>query len=290
MLLTVFIQPQLGGIVDQCALGRLTDSSAFSGVKFCVGAERHGVSQQTFVLAYMIDNRHFVLRQGTGLVRADDLRTTQRFDCRQFTDDRILFGHVGHADGQHNRHNGGQSLRNGGYRQRNGDHEGVQDCFRQVSAAVRDQRSCEVDREDDHADAHYQVGQDAAELTQLDLQRRFAFLGLRQCGGNLAHFGTHAGCRNDSLSATVHDGGTHENHIDAVAERYIPAFSRRQTLGSFDNRHRLTRQGGFLDLHAGALQETCVGGNCIARFQNDDIADDEIFTVYGHLLSVAQYL
>ena len=70
----------------------------------------------------------------------------------------------------------------------------------------------------------------------------------------------------------------------------VPAFSRGQALGSLDNRHRLTRQSGFLDLHAGALQETCVSGNCIARFQNDDIADDEIFTVYGHLLSVAQYL
>ena len=59
------------------------------------------------------DDRHFVLRQCTGLVRTDDVDRAQCFDRRQFFDNGVDLGHLGHADGQDDGYDGGETLRYG---------------------------------------------------------------------------------------------------------------------------------------------------------------------------------
>lgn len=48
-----------------------------------------------------LDQRHSVLRERTGLIRADNGGAAQRFHCGQFAYDRIFLDHALHADGEH---------------------------------------------------------------------------------------------------------------------------------------------------------------------------------------------
>ena len=73
----------------------------------------------------MLDDSHFVLRERTGFVRADNLRTAERFHRGQFADNRVFLRHGGHADGQHHRDNRRQALGNCGNRQRYRQHKRV---------------------------------------------------------------------------------------------------------------------------------------------------------------------
>ena len=98
-------------IIDQRTLRRLSNRGITVFLHPRITAKRHRRSQQHPILAVIIDNRHFVLCQRTGLVRADDLRAAERFHRCQLTNDRILLAHIGHADGKHDRHDRCQTLR-----------------------------------------------------------------------------------------------------------------------------------------------------------------------------------
>ena len=61
----------------------------------------------------MIDYGHNILGESARFIRADNLRTAQRFNCRHFTDYRVAFGHIGYAYGKHNSHNCDKAFGNG---------------------------------------------------------------------------------------------------------------------------------------------------------------------------------
>ena len=52
------------------------------------------------------NQRHAVLCERAGLIRADDGCAAQGFDCRQAANDGILFDHTLHADGEHDGNDG----------------------------------------------------------------------------------------------------------------------------------------------------------------------------------------
>ena len=85
-------------IVDECVFGWFAGCFAFIGVEFRVGAERHTVRKQVFVIREMLHNGHLVLGESARLVRADNLRATERFHGGEFADYRIALGHIRHAD------------------------------------------------------------------------------------------------------------------------------------------------------------------------------------------------
>ena len=148
-----------------------------------------------------------------------------------------------------------------------------------------------VDAKDHDADDDHHDGEDAAELSELDLQRRELFLGLGQGAGDLAHLGVHAGTDHDSAAAAVHHGGTHVAHVLAVAERHVVgARGELNHVGVLLCGHGLAGQGGFLDLHRGALEHAAVCRDGVARLEHDHVAGHELGTRQVHELAVAQNL
>ena len=114
-------EPEAVRIVDQRAFGRFADRGPF--ILLRVGAEAHGSCQEFFIVAIVVDNRHFVLRQGAGFVRTDDLRTAQCLYGGQPADNGIALGHIGHTDAEHDSDHGCKPLRDRGDSQRYRNHE-----------------------------------------------------------------------------------------------------------------------------------------------------------------------
>ena len=135
----------------------------------------------------------------------------------------------------------------------------------------------EVDGEDDHADAEDELGQDAGELVQLDLQRGELLLGGGERVGDLAHLGLHAGGGHDGGTAAVDHGGAHVAHVLTVAQRHVVgALGEHDGLGVLLDRDGLAGERGLLDLHRGALDDAAVRGDGVAGLEQDDVAGDQI--------------
>ena len=71
----------------------------------------------------MLNYGHLVLSQSTGLIRTDNLSTSQSFYRRQLPDNGVALGHVGNTDGQYNGYYCCQTFGNSRYSQGNSNHE-----------------------------------------------------------------------------------------------------------------------------------------------------------------------
>ena len=284
-------EPRLAGIVDERTLGRLTHGLAQLLVPLGVGAQGH--TGQELLLRrgeLVLDDGHLVLGKGAGLVGADGLCAAEGLDGRELADNRLALGHLGHAERQHDGHDGNQALGDGGDGERDGDHKGVEQGGRvgeDVAHAVAD----DVDAKDDDADDDNHDGEDAAELGKLHLQRRELFLSLGQGAGDLTHLGVHAGADHDGAAAAVYHGGTHVAHVLAVAERHVVgAGGELNDVGMLLDGHGLAGKGGLLDLHRGALEHAAVGRDGVARLEHDHVTGHELGARQVHELAVAQHL
>ena len=238
----------------------------------------------------MLDDGHLVLGKRAGLVRADGLRAAERLDGREFADDRLALGHLGHAERKDDGHDGDQALGDGGDGERDGNHKGVEQGSR-VGKDVAHAVAEDVNAKDHDADDKHHNGEDAAELGKLHLQRRELFLGLGQGAGNLAHLGVHTGADHDGATTAVHHGGTHVAHVLAVAERHVVgARGELDHVGVLLDRHGLAGECGLLDLHRGALEDAAVGRDGVARLEHDHVAGHELGARQMHELAVAQNL
>ena len=208
-------------VIDQRAFRRFPDRGIAAFLNPRVAAKCHRGCEQCLIIAVSIDNRHFVLCQSTGLVRADNLRAAERFNRRQFTDDRVLLAHIGHADRKHDGHNRGQAFRNRRNSQTDRNHEGIQKYL-----SVQTARAQKADGKNDDADSQHQHRQNLAELCQLDLQRRFTFLRLCQRVRDLTHFGIHTRRTNHCRAPAVYDRTAHIDHVLTVTERDVFCLSR----------------------------------------------------------------
>ena len=109
-------QAALGAPCHQRRLGRLAVDIAALG-QSGVRTQGHGGGGAVAVAAVIVHHGHFVLGQGAGLIRADDLGTAQRLHSGQAADNGAALGHIGNADAQHHCHHGGKALGDGGHRQ-----------------------------------------------------------------------------------------------------------------------------------------------------------------------------
>ena len=281
----------LAGIIDECTLGRLAHGLAQLLVPLSIGAQRHAGQELLLGRSELVlDDGHLVLGKRAGLIRADGLRAAERLDSRKLADNRLALGHLGHAERQHDGHDGDQALGDGSDGERDGDHKGVEQGSRvgkDVANAVTD----DVNAKDHDADDDNHNGKDAAELGELHLQRRELFLGLGQGAGDLAHLGVHAGADHDGATAAVHHGGAHVAHVLAVAERHVVgARGKLNHVGVLLDRHGLAGECGLFDLHRGALEDAAVGRDRVARLEHDHVTGHELGARQMHELAVAQHL
>ena len=194
-------------------LGRLAGHGVRLRVVHRIDTQGHGRGEQVLITGSALGHSHAVLRERAGLIRADDLRAAERLHGRESADDRAAAAHVRHADGQHDRHDRGQSLRNGRDREADGDQERIEH-----DAAVDRPGAQHADREHHHADAQHEPRQDAAQLRQAQLQGRLILLCLRKRVGDVAHLRLHAGLCDDGAAASVDDAAAKVEHVAAVTE------------------------------------------------------------------------
>ena len=278
-------QAALGAPRHQRGFGGLAGHAAV-GVQRGIGTQGHGRGGAVTLRAVVLHHGHFVLGQGTGFIRADDLGAAQRLHSGQAADDGISFGHIGNADAEHHRHHGGKALGNGGHRQRHGDHEGVEDHIRRERTGAQ-----QLHAEDQHADHQHQLGEDAGKLGQLALKRRLPLLRVGQRIGDLAHLGVHTGMGDHHTATAIDHSGAHIDHVAAVTQRDILRLCPQvQKIHQLGDRDRLAGEGGLLHLHAGALQHAAVRRDGVARLQQHDITYCQILAANGNLFPVTQHL
>ena len=278
----IFGQAHAGGKIHQGRLGGLTFGLPLF-IENSIRAQGHGSGQQ-LRFAGMLHHGHLVLRQGAGLVGADDLGAAQGLHSGQPADDRIALAHIGHANAQYHSNHSGQALRDGGNRQGNRHHEGFQH-HGQVEVPGHSQ----VKEENEHTDAQDQLGKGLAQVIQLFLQGSLFLHRSRQGAGDLAHLGVHAGAGDQGFAPAVDHGGTHIAHIFPVAQRHIlPVRAEAQGLDDLIDGDGLAGEGGFLDLQAGTFNETAVCRDTVAGFQNHDVAGNQLVGVHDDLSAVPQ--
>ena len=116
-------------------------------------------------------------------------------------------------------------------------------------------------------------------------------LGGGQSVGDLAHLGVHAGGGDDGGTAAVDHGAAHVDHILAVAEGdVLHLIDKVYRVDELQHGDGFAGQRGFLYLEAGAGEQAAVGGDCVARFEQDDVAGDKLLAVDRDELTVAQHL
>ena len=83
-----FVMPELICPDNEGSLGRVAGDDPV-GVDLGIGAQRHCLGDKVLILAEEVNDRHFVLRQRAGLIRADYLCAAEGLDRRKFADDGI---------------------------------------------------------------------------------------------------------------------------------------------------------------------------------------------------------
>ena len=274
-------QPLCDRPAHERSLGRLAGHGVRLWVMHRVDAQGHGGSEQVLVTARRFRHGHAVLRERTGLIRADDLRAAERLHGREPADDRAAAAHVRHADRQHDRHNCGQPLRDRRDREADSDEECVEH-----DTAVDGPGAQHADHEHHHADAQHEPRQDAAQLRQAQLQGRLILLCLRKRIGDVAHLRLHAGLCDDGAAASVDDAAAEIEHVAAVAETDVTGGCER--VGRFCHRHALAGQGGLLGAQARTLEYARIGRNGVARLKHEHITRDQLLAGDGDELPAAQ--
>ena len=180
--------------------------------------------------------------------------------------DRVLLRHLRNADGECHRDNRGQTLGDGRDRQRH-----------RTDGRFGKGLSLEkLQGEDQHGRAAGDQRQALAQTVELPLEGRARRIGFVEQIGDATHFGLHARRTDQDFGTTTDDRGVHEHHSVTIAEGRV---GRRKRLGVFVDRHGLAGQRCLVDGEIGGEEQPTIGGNAIARFQENDIAGDQIL---GH--------
>jgi hypothetical protein len=212
-------------------------------------------------------DRHLVLGQRAGLVRADDGGRSERLDGRQALDDRAAGRHPLDAEREHQREDRGQALGHRRDRQRHPDQQHVDQIRRLVDVGGQQDRGDDHDRDHDHDEAEH-----PPEMLDLALQGRLLGLGPAQQARDAAHLARHAGGGHHSHPSASRDGRPVEDHVDAVTQRRRLA-ERRHIL---EHRLALAGQRGLGDHQRCGLDQASVGADRIALGQQQDVSGNDL--------------
>ena len=208
-------------------------------------------------------DRHAVLGQRPGLVRADHLDRPKSLDGWQPADEGAPLEHALRAQRERDRDHGGQGLRNG--------------CHGQTDRNEHHFPPGLTPHHAEHEDRHYEHqrgrGQLPTELVQALLQWRRLLCDRLEQAGDLAQLRRHAGCGDDSLAMAIADDRARINHVAPVAEG---ASGGEDHTGVLLHRLRLAGQGRFLHAQRTAPQEACVRWYDVAGLQQYDITWHEL--------------
>ena len=128
-----------------------------------------------------------------------------------------------------------------------------------------------VRRDGDTADE----GDALADGVELHLQRRLRLFAALQQPGDGAHLGAHPGRRHHQLGSPTGEAGVHVRHAGPLSQRHPLAGPGGHRTGVLTDRLGLPGQRGLVDLHRFGNEQPTVGGQPVARFEQDQIAGYE---------------
>ena len=218
---------------------------------------------------------HLVFRERAGLVGADDRRAAERFDGGEFADDGFSLRHARHADGQDDRHGGGQPLGNRADRERDGGHEHLDGLF-----APRDTDDKGGRRQPEDDPQHQ-----PAELRDFFGERRGEFRGRGDEPRDVPRFGAVARGPDDGLALTGGDERAGEGEIAAVGEHGV----ERERVRVLVDGEGFAGECGFIDLQTFHLHQPQIGGHAVARLEQHHIAGHESLGVDSLRAAIAAH-
>ena len=210
---------------------------------------------------------HPILGQGSGLIGTDHAHAAQALNRLQFADNRIFFGHLLGAEGQHDGHDGTERLGNGGHSQRNGKQHGVQH-----DAAGQRGGTDQRDSENQAAEDQNTDRQLFTELVQADLKRSLLLLSAFEEGGDLTHLRVHAGGSDKEGASAIGHKAAGEHHVLPVSQRHIAADRFKLLVHG----QALTGKGALCRFQAGTFQQAAIRADGIARLQKDHVAHGDL--------------
>ena len=178
--------------------------------------------------------------------------------------------HLLHAQSQHNRYDGEQSLGNGGHGQADGGHEHL---ARVVSV-------CHAGREHRRADEQAQQRELLSKVRHPALQRRLHAFLASQHARDGAQLRVHACGDHQALAAAIGDQAAGKGQVRAIPERKLSLPG--DCVRALFHRLALPGQGAFIHPKAGRNRQPQVGGHIIARLQKHHVAHDQLRRGHGH--------
>ena len=212
-------------------------------------------------------HRHFVTRQGAGLVGADHGGGAERLDRRKLTHDGVGGCHPPHSQAQSDGHDRRQRFRNGGDRQGNGEQEQAED-----DVEIQHRRAEQAGREHDRADREHYDAQPLAGAVELLLQRGRLLLGGFEQSGNAANLRTHAGGDSHRAAAAISGDRARIEHVAAIADADICV----DRLDLLRHRHALAGQRSLVGMQVGVLDQAGIGGDLVPGLDHDDVAGNDL--------------
>ena len=255
-------QPQCGVIAKQ---SRLSDRAEFgiAGRVNCDALAKDVPAQVVAASGRLERGRgchdgadhHLVQGERAGLVRADGRYRAQRLDRRQAADDRVALRHPLDADGERDRHHGGEAFWNGGDRHADRGHERLLDFV----AARHDREHADAGGDGQNHDR-----QAPREIVHLAQERRGQRFDAPDHAADAAKLGRGAGRHHKSCALAARDQRAGIGHRGAIAEGGVESHR----IGRLVRRRRFTGQRCFLDPEVRGAQEPEVGGKSGRRLQS----------------------
>ena len=237
----------------------------------------------------MVNDGHFVLGESTGLVRADDLGTTESLNRGELTDNSVSLRHIGNANRENDGNDGSKSLGNRRNRKRDRDHKGVENRLKSDRSGGNVCTN-HLNTEDYNANSNNEVGEDLGKTCELDLKGSLALLSLCKRVCDLTHLGVHTGSNYNCFAAAVNYRRAHKYHIFSVAESNVAVITCGERAVLLVNGHGLTGESRLLDLERSTLEDTRVCGNGISGLKDDNVADYEVLAGNEDHLAVTDNL
>ena len=219
--------------------------------------------------------RHLTDGESPGLVGADHLRTAERLDRGQASDERVTSHHARDAERQRNRDDRGETF---------GDCRDGEAHGREEELEGR-QPACDAEDEHQHDDRRACPEQAAGDLVEAPLERRVAARRRLEQAGDATDLGLHAGGDDDGPPGPARHAGAEEHHAAAVGERCLDAAHRGVLLDRFG----LAGQRCLVGPQHGRVNQPRIGRNQISRVDEEQVAAYDVTTRDDFCPSVADY-
>ena len=218
-----------------------------------------------------VDDGHAVFGKGARLIRTDDVDAADGFAGDHLFDERVLPRHARDVDGEGDGDDGRQTLRHRRDHQHDAGDERFGDGFEGCGA--RGEHEDELDDEDERREHRADDGDDLAQASHLLLQGSLPLAAALNFARDQPELRKVADVRHDHLARTACDEAAGIHHIDPLGDGR--AFGKDGVRILFDG-CRFAREGRFVAHQRNALDEPAVGSDLVARFEEHDVAHDQL--------------